>query len=144
MSHTDLITRQRYPSDLNPRQWARVSPLLPQPARLGRRRRCDLREILDAINYRWETGCTWRMLPHDFPPWGTVYAYFRAWQRQGVLRTIREALTGPSRRDRQQPASRTDRTVKTLWPESERLDPRESLPPGICPCVLPESERTVS
>jgi len=85
-------TRPRYPSDLNERQWERVSPLLPGPRATGRPRGHSLHEVLDAINYRWETGCAWRMLPHDFPPWETVYTYFRRWQRTGVLREVREAL----------------------------------------------------
>jgi transposase len=87
--------RRRYPSDLTDRQWAAIAPLLPPDARTGRRRRQPLREVLDALNYRWETGCAWRMLPHDFPPWGTVYRYYRHWQRTGALHRLHDALIRP-------------------------------------------------
>jgi len=82
-----------YPSDLTDSQWARLESLLPQAHTVGRHRTISSREVANAINYRWETGCVWRMLPHDFPPWGTVYAYFRDWQRAGVVRQLRDILT---------------------------------------------------
>lgn len=85
--------RHRYPSDISDRQWDVVSPFCTQPtATPGRPRSTSLREVVDAINYRWNTGCSWRMLPHDFPPWQTVYWYFRVWQRAGTLRPVRETL----------------------------------------------------
>ncbi|MDZ4684864.1 MAG: transposase [Planctomycetaceae bacterium] len=90
--HPPVAARRRYPSDLTDRQWARVGSLIPPDRTAGRRRRHALRNVVDAINYRWESGCTWRMLPHDFPAWETVYTYYRRWQRQGVLRPIREAV----------------------------------------------------
>ena len=64
---------KRYPTDLTDEEWSRIAPLLPQPGRTGRPRRLDLREILNAIRYLARTGCGWRMLPKDFPPWPTVY-----------------------------------------------------------------------
>jgi transposase len=60
-----------YPSDLTDAQWALIQPLLPKPHKRGRRRRLDYRRVLDAIFYLQRTGCQWRQLPHDFPPWGT-------------------------------------------------------------------------
>ncbi len=92
--------RRRYPSDLTDDRWQAVSPLLPAAKTVGRPRERTVREIVDAINYHWETGCAWRMLPHDFPPWGTVYAYFRKWQQMGVLRPVREELLRPRPRTR--------------------------------------------
>jgi putative transposase len=89
--------RQRYPSDLSEERWQVVSPLIPPRKALGRPRSQSVREIVDAINYHWETGCAWRMLPHDFPPWGTVYSYFRKWQRTGVLRQLQDQLLRPTR-----------------------------------------------
>jgi|GEM_PF-1398991 len=86
---------QRYPSDLTDLQWTRLEALLPRESRRGRHRYISQREIANAINYRWETGCVWRMLPHDFPPWGTVYAYFRIWLRTGVIRQFRDLLLEP-------------------------------------------------
>lgn len=58
----------------------------------GRPRVVSMREVVNAMNYRWRTGCTWRMLPHDFPAWATVYAYFRQWRRDGRLSELRALL----------------------------------------------------
>lgn len=85
-----MTTARTYPSDISRRQWDAVADLLPDDSPTGRRRTTDLREIVNAINYRWTTGCAWRVLPHDFPPWETVYRYFRRWERDGTLREIRE------------------------------------------------------
>ncbi len=81
--------RRPYPSDLSQRQWGRIAGCLSPDSRLGRRRSTNLREVVNAVNYRWTTGCAWRMLPHDFPPWETVYTYFRNWQRNGTLPKVR-------------------------------------------------------
>jgi len=118
MNDTAPPRRPRYPSDLTERQWGRVERLLPTASRVGRPRGHSLRNVLDAINYRWETGCTWRMLPHDFPPWGTVYTYFRTWQRAGILKQVREALICRKPRKRTRPA-----TSVTAWPVRDRCDP---------------------
>lgn len=84
--------RLPYPSDIDERQWSSIWPLLQHNPSIGRPRRHSLREIVDAINYRWHTGCVWRMLPHDFPPWRTVYDHFHRWERRGLLRKIRDAV----------------------------------------------------
>lgn len=95
---TPSSIRRRYPSDLSDDRWLAISALMPPPKAVGRPRARAVREIVDAINYHWETGCAWRMLPHDFPPWGTVYAYFRKWRRLGVLQPVREELLRPAGR----------------------------------------------
>ena len=59
--------RRRYPTDLTDAEWAQVEPLLPRPARRGRKPGVDLREVLNAIRYLARAGCGWRLLPHDFP-----------------------------------------------------------------------------
>jgi len=85
---------KRYPTDLTDEEWARIEPLLPTPGRTGRRREVDLREVLNAIRYLVRTGCGWRMLPKDFPPWQTVYWWFRRFVRELLFRTIHDiALT---------------------------------------------------
>lgn len=89
--------RHRYPSDLKDGQWATIAPHIARTTDVGRPSRYDLRDVVDAINYRWQTGCVWRMLPHDFPPWATVYSHFRAWQRRGLLSRLREILLRPAR-----------------------------------------------
>ena len=79
---------KRYPTDLTDEEWATIEPFLPPPARTGRQRGVDLREVLNAIRYVARTGCGWRMLPKDFPPWQTVYWWFRRFVRQLLFRTI--------------------------------------------------------
>jgi transposase len=71
---------QSYPSDLTDQEWAILSPLLPQASPGGRPRTSDLRAVQSAILYLDRTGGQWRALPHDFPPWSTVWGYFRTWQ----------------------------------------------------------------
>ena len=75
------MKRKTYPSDLTDEQWELLSPLLPAAKPGGRPRTVELREILNAILYVLRTGCAWRMLPHDLPPWQTVYKYLllRRW-----------------------------------------------------------------
>lgn len=78
------MTRKAYPTDLNDEEWRIIEPLLPASQRIGRPREVDLREIINGIFYVLREGCSWRALPHDLPPWQTVYNYFRHWQRLGV------------------------------------------------------------
>lgn len=84
--------RRLYPSDLSDVRWQFIEPLIQNDSLRGRRRSTNLREVINAINYRWNTGCTWRMLPHDYPPWETVYTYFDCWKKAGKLWQIREVL----------------------------------------------------
>lgn len=101
---TSDSARRRYPSDLTDQQWMSIEHFLTQGASRTVPRRRSLRDIADAVNYRWVTGCAWRMLPHDFPPWTTVYTHFRRWQRLGTLTAIRAVLLS-RRRVRYAPAS---------------------------------------
>jgi len=73
-----------YPSDLTDAEWQEIKPLLPGENAIGRPRQVDLREILNGVFYVLSEGCRWRALPHDLPPWQTVYNYVRHWQRLGV------------------------------------------------------------
>ena len=61
-----------YPCDLTDAEWASLAPLLPAPARRGRPRRWALRLLVNAIFYVLRTGCAWRYLPREYPPWQTV------------------------------------------------------------------------
>lgn len=81
---------KRYPTDLTDEEWAKIEPLLPGSGRTGRRREVDLREVLNAIRYLARTGCGWRMLPKDFPPWQTVYWWFRRFVRLLLFQTIHD------------------------------------------------------
>ena len=83
-----MNTRQPYPTDLTDEQWARVEPYLPADASGGRPREIPLREILDAYWYILRAGCAWRLLPHDFPKWQTVYSQIRRWKVAGVWEAL--------------------------------------------------------
>ncbi len=86
------MARRRYPSDLTDRQWAVLAPLIPAAKPGGRPRSADTREVVDAVLYVLRNGVVWRALPHDFPPWSTVYTYFRAWRRDGTWERLHDAL----------------------------------------------------
>ncbi len=83
---------RRYPSDLTDAQWALVEPLLPAPNTGGRPEKHPRRDIVDAILYVVRTGCAWRQLPFDFPPWQTVYWYFVRWEEAKVTERILAVL----------------------------------------------------
>lgn len=87
-----MINRARYPSDLTDRQWALIEHHIPAGKEGGRPRKTDPREIVDAIFYVLRTGCSWRSLPHDFPKWQLVYAYFRQWEQNGVWQALNDGL----------------------------------------------------
>lgn len=86
------MTRQAYPTDLSNEEYACIEPYLPPIKRLGRPRTYPYREILDAIFYVVRSGCQWRLLPHEFPPWKTVYHYFRNWRLIGSWERVHAAL----------------------------------------------------
>lgn len=90
--------RQAYPSDQTDEQWAILEPLLPPARPSGRPRKTNMRDVVDAIFYRNRNGCTWRALPHDFPPWKTVYNYFEWWKQDGTWQRINDALRQEVRR----------------------------------------------
>ena len=85
-------TRKPYISDLSDLEWKVIKHLLPKAKGFGCPRNVDLREILNAIFYVQRTGCQWEMLPHDFPPYTTVYGYFQKWQRKGIWQQIHDQL----------------------------------------------------
>jgi transposase len=86
------MPRRPYPSDLTEAQWAYLEPLLPAVRPGGRPRAHPLREIVDAMRYVLRTGCQWRALPHEYPPWQTVYHYFRAWRLDGTWARLNDEL----------------------------------------------------
>jgi len=110
--------RQAYPTDVTEREWQRLQRLVPQPKAGGRPAKHSRREMVNAIFYVVRTGCQWRMLPHDFPPWQTVYYYFRKWQRDGTWKRMHAALREQARlsmgRNKQPSAAILDsQSVKT-------------------------------
>lgn len=87
----------RYASDMTDGEWALIAPFMPAPKRLGRPRTTDLREVVNAILYMASTGCQWRQLPKDFPPYSTVQGYFYDWLRDGRWVQINHALVMDAR-----------------------------------------------
>ena len=81
-----------YPTDLSDKEWLCISSHLPEPTRQGRPRLHGLRAILDAIFYVLKSGCPWRLLPKDFPPWKTVYDWFRRWRIDGTWERLNAEL----------------------------------------------------
>jgi transposase len=79
---------QRYASDLTDAEWAVIAPHMPAAKRLGRPRETELRAVVDAILYLARSGCQWRMLPKDFPPFTTVQGYFYDWRDDGLFEKI--------------------------------------------------------
>ena len=86
------MERKPYPSDLSDTQWKILEPLIPPPKPGGRKRTTDMREVLNSIFYILRSGCAWRMLPHDLPPWQTVYYYFRQWKGDGIWERMNQTL----------------------------------------------------
>ena len=91
-----------YPSDLTDRQWSRLSPLLNEPRGErhagGRPPKYEQRRVVDALLYVVKTGCQWRQLPSDFPPWKSVHEHFRAWRDSGVWERVGQTLREQGRK----------------------------------------------
>lgn len=92
--------RARYPTDLIEAQWQKIRAVLPpaRNGRTGRPRKYPLREIWNAIFYQARVRCSWRMLPHAFPPWSVVWFHFRSWRMNGTLERVHDALRDEIRR----------------------------------------------
>lgn len=89
--------QKSYPTDLPDKEWEIISPLIPL-AKTGRKRKVDIRKVLNAIFYLLRSGCTWRLLPNDFPDWKTVYYYFNKWKKDGTWKKIHDELRVKVRR----------------------------------------------
>jgi transposase len=98
---------ERYASDLTDAEWGLVEGFMPPPSRWGRPRTTLLRAVMDAIQYMAVTGCQWRQLPKDFPPYSTVQGYFYAWSRSGLLASINHELVMAARQSVGREASPT-------------------------------------
>ena len=88
----------RYPSDLSDEEWIILEPLLSRTERRGRPPKWPLRHVADAVFYLLRSGCSWRMLPREYPPWQTVYDYFRRWCRDVTWEAVHGALRERLRR----------------------------------------------
>jgi putative transposase len=84
--------KRSYSTDLTDIEWEYLEPHLPAPTRRGRPRLHATRKILDAVFYVLKSGCPWRLLPREFPPWETVYSWFRRWRMAGTWERLNAAL----------------------------------------------------
>jgi putative transposase len=91
------MTRKPYPSDVTDEQWAVLEPLIPPARPGGRPRKTDMREVVNALFYLAREGCSWRALPHDFPPWKTVHNYFQLWTWDGTWQELLDTLRAKAR-----------------------------------------------
>jgi putative transposase len=89
--------RRRYPTDLTDAEWQLLAPLIPAAKPGGRPPVHDRRELVNAMAYWLRAGCAWRLLPHDLPPWQTVYHYFRSWRQQGLWEQVHATLRAKER-----------------------------------------------
>ncbi len=87
-----MAQRKLYPSDLTDDEWRILEPLVPPVKCGGRPANHPRREIVNAILYVLRTGCQWRAIPHDLPPWKTVYTYFRTWRLDGTWQRLHTHL----------------------------------------------------
>ena len=103
MSWTEITRAQyrrdelRYASDMRDEEWQIIAPLMPAPSRRGRPREVDLRVIVEAILYIAASGCQWRAVPKDFPPYSTIQYYFYKWRGSGLWRAVNDALVRQAR-----------------------------------------------
>jgi putative transposase len=119
------MSRKTYPSDLSDIEWLILLPLIPVAKTGGRPRNVDMREIVNAIFYILRSGCAWRMLPHDFPAWQTVYGYFRTWRKAGMWEqmnaALRESVRAQAGREAEPSAGIMDsQSVKTTETKGDR------------------------
>ena len=95
------VSRPPYSTDLTDAEWKILEPLLPAEKPGGRHRLYPMREIINALGYLLRTGCSWRLIPHDFPHWRAVYEYFRIWKRDGTWLRIHDHLHAELRAEMQ-------------------------------------------
>ncbi len=127
------MNRKPYSSDLTDAQWLLLPLLLPSAKSGGRPRTTDLREVVNAIFYLNREGCTWRALPHDFPPWRTVYEYFAAWKADGTWELVngRPARWGRADRTRRLRQESTVSPAKRPRPPTAAAMTYRSGQPGL-------------
>jgi putative transposase len=91
------MSRQAYPSDLTDVQWEKLKDLIPEPKPGPQEAKHERREVINAMLYQKRTGCQWRFLPHDFPPWSSVKHYYYQWRDDGTFERALDTLRGRAR-----------------------------------------------
>lgn len=123
------MKRKRYPTDLTDAQWKRLSPLLEKARDLrGRPRKYPLREIVNALLYVLRGGISWRALPHDFPPWESVYDHFRCWRKNSMLERIHDVLREETR---QKQGRKKSPSAAILDSQSVRTAEKRGMPTAM-------------
>lgn len=92
-----MLEQQVFPSDLSDEHWKYIKRFVPKEKSGGRPRKTQLRLVINAVFYVNRTGCPWRYLPKEFPPWQTVYRYYRLFQQRKVWQTLSIKMTQLSR-----------------------------------------------
>lgn len=101
------LPRTRYETDLSDAAWLLIEPLIPVALPGGRTRTTDMREVMNGIFYWLRAGCAWSLLPHDFPPYATVYGYFNQWRKTGFWPMLNDALRAAVREQEEREAEAT-------------------------------------
>src|SRR3954469_24735896 len=149
MAWTEITRRHyrreglRYGSDTTDAEWFVMEPLLPPASALGRPRATDMRTVIDAILYIASTGCQWRQLPKDFPPYSTVQGYFYAWSRGGIFASLNYTLVMASREAARWPPAERCGTSRSAGTKDRRIAcPTYRQPHRHCQLALQGMDRT--
>ncbi len=121
-----------YPTNLDDAQWEIIAPLIPPGKPVGISRTTPMRAVVNALLYHARSGCSWRMLPRDFPHWRTVYGYHRQWQLDGTWQNIRQALRDSTRRSAE---------AFVLSGDDDRAD-TEGISPASCGEICKHAENS--
>jgi transposase len=121
----------RYPSDLTDQEWSLVKRMIPSAKRGGRRRKVDVREVLNGIMYVLSTGCQWRYVPKDLPPRSTLHGYLQRWEYDGTLGRVHYALYQKCREQVDREASPTACIIDSQSVKSAEKGDPASIPKGM-------------
>ena len=127
----------RYPSDVTDDEWSWIEWLIPPAKRGGRRRKVDMREILNGIMYVLSTGCQWRYVPKDLPPKSTLHGYLQRWAYDRTLETIHYALYQECREQGEREASPTACVI-----DSQSVKSAEKGGPALTPAAMMQASKS--